>query len=146
MKLMILYLGQRTRISLISFLLLPKTNSVHDVKRNSRSLTNSNCSKQNSNQFRNLVVSEISFTHSNCIAERCPMTGTMKIVKLVPSKEVLKYTECQCQKTQNNQIQSMECSKVTFLINSCVVFWILKPRSTYPFWRSLEPFWILKSK
>ena len=115
MKLMILYLDQRTRISLISFLLLPKTSSVHDVKRNSRSLTNSNCSKQNSNQFRNLVVSAIYFTHSNCIAEKCPMMGMMKIVKLVHSKEVLKYTECQSQKTQNNQIQSMECSKVRFL-------------------------------
>ena len=115
MKLMILYLDQRTRISLISFLLLPKTSSVHDVKRNSRSLTNSNCSKQNSNQFRNLVVSAIYFIHSNCIVEKCPMMGMMKIEKLVPSKEVLKYTECQSQKTQNNQIQSMECSKVRFL-------------------------------
>ena len=122
MKLMILYLDQRTRISLISFLLLPKTSSVHDVKRNSRSLTNSNCSKQNSNQFRNLVVSAIYFTHSNCIAEKCPMMGMMKTEKLVPSKEVLKYTECQSQKTQNNQIQSMECSKVDFKRTSSELF------------------------
>ena len=114
MKLMILYLDQRTRISLISFLLLPKTNSVHDVKRNSRSLTSSNCSKQNSNQFRNLVVLATYFIHSSYIGEKCPMMGTMKTEKLVPSKGALKSTECQFQKTRNNQTQSMECSKVYF--------------------------------
>ena len=42
--------------------------------------------------------------------------GMMKIEKLGHSKEVLKYTECQFQKTPNNQIQLMECSKVFFPI------------------------------
>ena len=114
MKLTILYLDQRIRISLISFLLLPKTNSVHDVKRNSRSLTSSNCLKQNLKRFLNLAVSVIYFTRSNYIEEKCQTMETMKTEKLVRSKEASKSTECQCQKTPNNQIQSMECLKVFF--------------------------------